>query len=154
MSVKAEISQAVAARLATITTANLYSVDVKKVLVDDIPMGIQMVDYELPAIFLLEGVDTPTTQQGCVNGQWNLILQLWHKDGVIDSVMQGFTRDVFKAIFANSAVAETNGAFRALHPKIVEFIPLRITPDLHMIEANRVVELSFNVHYRTRLYDL
>lgn len=153
MSLKADILASVKTRLTSISEANGYSLSPKEVYVDEIPMGIQLNEYQLPAILLMEGVDTPTTQHRRVDGLMNIIIQLWH-NRVGDVIMSNYVRDCFKAIYANSPTAEKEDEFRTIHPKVVEFIPLRITPDLNMIEANRVTELSFNIRYSSRLYDL
>ena len=152
-SIKGQILDALATRLTSITTANGYYTNVKKIYNDKIPMGIQLQKQQLPAIFLLEGPDILTTEFGCLKGSWDIRMQLWHNE-VGDTEMIAFARDVMKAIYANSPNASVLDAFRSLHPNIYEFVPLSISPDLHMIEANRVTELSFEVRYRTKLFDL
>jgi hypothetical protein len=151
-SVKAQIMQIVAERLKTITTANFYSTDVKEVYFDTIPMGIDLNDYQLPAIFLMDRMDNIVTNFQDAENTWEFALQLWHQK-VPDSTMYEFVRDVYKAIYAGSPTAETNGAFR-MHPYIVEFKPGTIVSDLQMIEANRVLDLTFTIKYRTKLYNL
>lgn len=153
VSIKGQISDAFAARLATITTANGYGTNVKKVYSDKIPMGIQLTKHAVPAIFVLDGPDQLDMQFGCMVGNWDFRLQLWHNE-VGDIVMIEFCRDVLKAIFADSPTAQRVDAFRALHTSITEVIPLSISPDLNMIDANRVTEISFIVRYRTKLFDL
>jgi hypothetical protein len=153
MSVHGDIQNALAARLATITAANGYATNVLNVYHDEIPMGLDLNDYQLPAIFLLSNLTQLTTQFPKVIGRWQVNLQLWHTK-VADSVMYDFVRDVYKAIYADSPTAQVNGSFRALHPKVVEVRPLSLATDLQMIEANRVFVLSFEVHYRTELFDM
>lgn len=156
-STKGQIMNAIAARLATVTADNGYSSDVKTVYADKIPMGIRLDPFQLPAIFLLDGPDTPTLEHQVYRGAWDIRLQLWDvggKEGVGDVSMMEFVRNVYKAIYAGSPVAERHDAFRSLHKAIHEFIPQGISPDLNMIDANRVIELSFNVQYRTRLWDM
>ncbi len=153
MSLKANIMTAFSNRLTNVTTVNGYSTNVRKVYFDKIPMGIQLGIQHLPCIFLLDGPDNPTFQQSCVIGQWDFRLQLWHND-VSDSIMQGFVRDVYKVIYANSPTAEVWDQFRSIHESVYEVIPLSISPDLNMIEANRVTELSFLLRYRTKLYNM
>ncbi len=111
MSLRGDILAAFAARLATVTADNGYTTTVKKVYYDDVPMGLDLQEYELPA-------------------------------------------DIFKGIYAIHPTAPTNGAFRAIHPRIVEVVPAGILGDLNMIETNRVYEVSFLVRYRTELFDL
>jgi hypothetical protein len=153
VSIKGQILEAFANRLTLITTANGYQTNVRKVYSDKIPMGIQLSKQQLPAIFLLEGPDAIELEHGCLKGNWDLRLQLWHNE-VGDVSMIEFARDALKVIYANSAMAQRVDAFRALHSSITEVIPLSISPDLNMIEANRVTELAFTVRYRTKLYDL
>ena len=153
MSTKAEILAALAFRLEGIKIVNGYGTDVKKVYVDDIPMGTQLNEYELPAILLLDKDDSLSTEQSKLVGQWRVTLQLWNV-ATSDSVMLAFVRDVYKAIFAGSAVAQQTGAFRSLNPKIVEVKPVSIASDLHMIEANRIYEVTFLVHYRADLWNI
>jgi hypothetical protein len=116
-------------------------------------MGIQLNKQSLPSIFVLEVPDSIDMQFGCMVGNWDFRLQLWHNE-VGDVQMVEFSRDVLKSIFANSPTAQRVDAFRGLHPNITEVIPLSISPDLNMIEANRVTEISFVVRYRTKLFDL
>ena len=152
-SLKGRILDAFATRLAKITTANGYDTNVINVYSNEIPMGIQMNDYELPAIFLLDGPDNFITEHQKLVGAWDLRLQLWH-NRVSDKTMMDFVRDVFKVIYADSPTAQRQDMFRGFVPEIHEVIPLSNSPDLNMIEANRVTELSFLVKYRTPLYDL
>lgn len=151
--IRAEIFTAIATRLATIKTINGYGTDVKKVYFDEIPMGIQLNTYQLPAIFLLDRQDPLETQHSQLVGRWDIDIQLWNLR-VGDIKMMQFVRDVYKAIYADSATAQREDQFRSLHPQIVEVKPLWIRGDLNMIQSNRVTELSFTIHYRTRLYNM
>lgn len=153
VSVRGQILEAVKARLETITLANGYLTGVQKVYFDKIPMGLDLAAYHLPAIFLIDGPDSLEFEHACVKGNWDLRLQLWHNE-VGDIDMIHFVRDVLKALYADSAVATVNDKFRSLHPSIVELIPATISPDLHMIDANRVSELTFIVRYRTKLFSM
>jgi len=153
MSLKGEILAAFAARLGTVTAANGYGTNVKLVVYDDVPMGLDLQDHELPAVLILDRDDVPVMEHHKLKGEWQLKCQLWSAR-VTDSVMLDFVRDVFKAIFANHPTTQTNGAFRAIHSRIVEIVPASIAGDLNMIESNRVYEVSFLVRYRTELFDL
>ena len=116
-SIKGQISQALSSRLASITTANGYLTNVKKIYSDKIPMGIQLNKQQLPAIFVLDGADLIDMQMGVVAGNWDFRLQLWHAE-VGDIAMNEFSRDVFKSIYADSASASRVDAFRGLHQNI------------------------------------
>lgn len=154
MSTKGDILQAIKTRLQTITQANGYSTDVVQVYADKIPMGIQLQAHEVPCIFVLDGPDDYTGKHDCMNVDWNVRMQLWHAGDLPDSTMIEFARNVLKAIYANHPSANVIDAFRALHPKVYEVVPLQNSPDLNMIEANRVTELSFIFRYRTSVNDL
>lgn len=154
MSTRAQIMTAFATRLAKVTTANGYSTNVRKVFFDKIPMGLQMQDYELPAIFLLDKFDNLQLQIDRVEGRWEFALQLWHTGKQTDATMHEFVADIMKTIYADSPTIQTHGAFRAIHNQIVEVIPLSVTGDLQMIDANRIYELRFVIVYRTKLYTM
>lgn len=153
-SIKGAIFQAIANRLTNLTAANGYSTNVKQVYWDKIPMGLQLSVQQLPCIFLLDGPDPVDMKFKCLEGNWDIRLQLWHNGKIGDLEMLQFSRDVFKVIYANSPTAEVDDQFRTLHSRIVEIVPLSISPDLNMIDGNRVAELAFTVRYRTKLFDL
>lgn len=152
-SVKGLITTALRDRLTTITTANGYATNVQNVFFDKIPMGLNLQQHELPAIILIQGVDNQRTEIGCVIGDWEIELQLWHCEGVSDCEMNDFERDVYKAIYANSATKKTSQAYK-IHPSLVDISPSRVVPDLNMIDSNRVSMLFFNLEYRTPLYNM
>jgi len=160
MGIRCEISTNFAQRLETISTASGYTTDVKKVYYgadgEKIPMGLNLRSDQLPAIFVIQGVDNTSDRElgGCVNGNWEHELQLWHCGDASDCDMNDFETDVYKAIYANSATAKTDSNSRAIHPKIVRVNPDRIVPDLNMIEAARVSCLFFRIEYKARLFDL
>jgi len=143
-----------ASRLATVTASNGYSTDVKKVYYDQIPMGIDLPKYDLPTIFQLNRVESNSMQQKCYNGMWEFDLQLWEHGSVGDIEMAEFVRSVYKALYANSPTAQREDQFRSIHSTITELVPLPISADLNMIEANRITVVTFRVHYRTKLYNL
>lgn len=153
MSIHGDIQNNLAARLATITTANGYGTNVVAVYHDEIPMGMELNDYQVPAIFLLDNITPIQTQFPKAVARWQFSLQLWHNK-VADSVMWDFVRDVYKAIYANHPTATVNGAFRSIHERVVEIKPLSIASDLQMIEANRVYVATFELQYRTELFDM
>jgi len=154
MSTRSEIMQAIADRLVTITSANGYDLNLKKVYYDKIPMGIQLLSHQLPCLFLLSDSDNPKMQNSCVIGDWTIRIQIWAEGKASDFQMDDYVRDVFKCIYANSSTAQVNDQFRSLHSKLVRIEPLSIDPDLNMIEANRVYELTFKIEYRTNLFSL
>ena len=153
MSIRGDIFEAIAQRLETITAANGYSTDVKKVYYDQIPMGLELNEYQLPVIFFLDRADILTTRFPVVEGTWELDLQLWHSGDEGDLTMGQFVADIFSAVYANSPTAQVKDQFR-MHPAIVEIKPSSIATDLNMIEANRVFEVSFSVKYRTPIYNM
>lgn len=165
-STRGDIKNAIDAQLRTITTAAGYQTNVQKVYSDEgenndkIPMGLQLDDFEKPAILALSGEDKFGIAQpgkglvhGCVYGNLILELQLWHNE-VTDSVMFAFVRDIFKCLYAGTATGTVRNFFKSLHPKIYDLKPLTIEPDLNMIEANRCFTVFFVVKYSTQLWDL
>jgi hypothetical protein len=152
-SLKAQISNAVAAKLAEITTANGYGTNVQAIYYDKIPMGMQLEPHELPAILMLAGDDNPKMKNQCWFGSWEIYLQLINGD-VDDSAMDQFVRDVFKNIYAGDATSQRNTAFKSLHPSIYNIEPISIEPDLNMIDANRCYVVGLLIQYTTKLYDL
>lgn len=152
MSTRGDILAALAARLAKITTANGYATNVKKVYYDEIPMGLELAEHELPAIFCLDRDDVPQLEHGVFKGNWQVKLQLWHNPNP-DSTMLDFVRDVFKVIYSDHPASQVRNMFK-VHPRVVEITPSAIASDLNMIEANRVYEVGFIVQYRTELFNL
>jgi len=148
---RSEILNAIAARLATITTANGYSLNVKKVYYDDIPLGIELADHEIPAILLLDKECRTEHEYQEVDCQWLFELQLIHGQ-VPDSTMLDFTRQVLKALYANSPTLETTSALR-LHPAVYDMQIEGAFGDLHTIEANRFAILDIIVFCRLRPWD-
>lgn len=154
MSTKGDILQAIATRLEKLKSSNGYSLDVKKVYYDKIPMGLDLNSYQLPVLFILEGQDQITMQHKCVIGNWNVRLQLWANVDVGDLTMNNYIRDVFKCLYADSFDAQREDAFRGLHTSLVQITPLSIDSDLNMIKANRIYEVNLSVEYRSKLFSL
>ena len=153
MSMRGDMLDAFANRVATVTAANGYSTDVKKVYADKIRMGLILNPYQLPAVFIFDVQDTIQLIHGQMLGSWEFDIQLWHNK-VGDVEMANYVRDVMKSIFANSPTATRVDAFRAIHPQIVEAKPLSIASDLNMIDANRISEIRFMLSYRTTLFNM
>ncbi len=158
MSTKNDIQQGLADRLKTITTANGYTTNVAKVLHSDIPMGLDLEQYNLPAVLVIAGNDVPVMKTQCYFGFWEFELQLWHNE-VTDAVMDQYVRDVAKGIWANSPTAKRNDGFRGpspggIHESVYNVLPLEIEPDLNMIEANRCYMFHIQLQFETKLYNL
>lgn len=152
-STREAINEAVITRLKKVTAANGYDTDVQAVFGDEIPMGLDLDEFELPAILVITGDDVAEMKHKCRHGRWFFELQLWHND-VADATMDRFLRDVYKCLYADSPTAERDTAFRGMHPAIYDLQPLPIDPDLGMIEANRCYVANFEVHYQTKLWNL
>ncbi len=140
-------------RLESIKNSNGYETDLQKVFSDEIPMGLALDDFQMPAIFVIGGDDITEMKHQCRHGHWKMELQLWHND-VSDATMQRFVRDVYKAIFANSPTATINNAFRTIDPSLYDVDGGVIRSDLNMIEANRCYWITMTLHYSSKLYDL
>lgn len=162
-----EIKKAIDAKLRTIQTAAGYQTNVAKVFADSadddkVPMGLDLDESEVPSIISYAGDDSfgpgkggggTGLVHGCVFGNFELELQLWHAE-VSDSEMHAFVRDVFKALFAGTASGTVRNAFRSLHPKLYDLRPLKIEHDLNMIDGNRCFIIDLIAQYQTELYDL
>jgi len=97
---RSDIQAALAAKLATITTANGYATNVNTVYSDIIPMGLDLAEFEMPAIFLLAGPDEIKREMRCLRNQWTFEIQAWDEVEKADSVMDAFIADISKAMFA------------------------------------------------------
>lgn len=151
-SLRANILTALADRLAKIRTSNGYPQDVRKIYVDEIPMGIQLSPQQLPAIFVLDDQDLARHEHQSLDFSWKIELQLV-LGKVKDSVVHELVRSVGKCLYADSPTAENNFGFR-FHPAVTWIELLAISGDLNMIEANRLCSVELVVHYRARPYDL
>lgn len=150
---KAEIQTALVDRLKTIKTNVGYAHSIVAVYEDEAPLGLSLAEFEVPAIIVMSGDDDPKMEQQCLKGSWHFELQIWNKK-VTDEIMLEIVRDVYKAIFANSATAKNNKGVRSLHSAVNGITPLPIMSDLNMIEANRCYVVNIAVQYTTELWDL
>lgn len=152
-SIRAQILENMATRLDTIKQANGYGLDVYQVFYDEIPMGIQIQDDFLPAIVLIDSIESMRMEQNNAIGTWELELQLW-QTRVGDLEMNEYVRNVIKCIFANSPTAESVQGVRQLHPNVRQVRVISITPDLNLIEANRVYSVTLQVEYKAKIFNL
>jgi len=154
---KTQIQQGLVDRLKTIQNVNGYDLTVEKVYFDQIPMGMDLADFELPAILCIAGQDKPEQSHGCMRGNWSFELQLIHGDQP-DSVMDDFVRAVLKAVYANSPTAQVNTAFRGpppngIHASVYDVNLKDLWTDLNMIEANRMYGVVLGIRYETKLWN-
>lgn len=153
--IKCQITDAICNRLKSITTANGYCTDVKKVYFDKIPMGLTMQAHQLPAILYINVSTRSTTELGgCRETICSVQLQLWHCDGTSDCTMNEFENDIMAAIYANSPTLATNSAYRSLHPSLVSIDHDSTEFDLYMLDANRVSCVNMLIKYRSPLFRL
>lgn len=155
---KEEIQIGLIARLEKLTSANGYDTDVQNVFVEEIPMGLDLDEHQVPAILVVSGVDTLERSHQWVKGSWEFEFQLWHNE-VTDAIMQRFVRDVAKVIFADSPTAVRNEAWRGaqpigIHESVYNVWQQEIIPDLNMLEANRCYICDYLIQYQTRPHDL
>lgn len=146
MSVKTQIQTDLKARLETIKTANGYPITVYNVYNDAIPLAMDLQEFEVPAILILNGKDTPKHEHQWIRGQWLIHLQLIHKKAASDEQMAIFKNSIYRAIYANSPTIERNGEFRKIGASTQWHIVLE-DPDLNMIDVNRMTEIVFEVQY-------
>lgn len=141
-------------RLKTITTANGYRTNVAKVFSDEIPMGLSLDAFEIPAILVITGLSDIKYQQGWVIVKTLFELQLINNSTVGDSVMNNFAGDVARAIHANSPVVKRNDAFREFNGKPTSFRMIEIDTDLNMIEENRFYCMTWECEFHAHPTDL
>lgn len=151
---KEQIQNSLAARLLTITTANGYDTNISKVFNNEIPMGMDLEQSEVPAILVIAGRDIPKHEHQWLKGNWEIELQLVHNAEETDATMHRFVRDVNRAIYANSPTAIRRDAWREFDGKPSGWWIDDIVPDLFMIDANRCSVLNYIVSYHTDVLDL
>lgn len=151
---KARIQQSLVTRLKTITNANGYDTDVKNVFSDEIPMGLDLDSYELPAVLVIAGPDKPKHEHQCIKGRWQIEVQLIHLPDVSDTVMLNFVRDVNKAVYANSPTVHRNDAWRTFDGQPTAIWILDLDTDLNMIDGNRFAGVTYLVEYHSTPTDL
>jgi hypothetical protein len=150
----AQIQQSLVDRLKTITTANGYRTNVLNVYADEIPMGISLESYEVPAILVITGKSIYKYQTQCVYVTTLFELQLIHRDTANDTDMNNFVGDVSRAIHANSPTLIKNDAFRTFAGKPTSFRMLETDTDLNMIDANRFYCVTWEAEYHAHPTDL
>lgn len=153
-SIRSEVGLGLKARLETITTANLYPIGVKKVFYDKIPLGLELLPEDLPALFLLDDGASMQHLHGLIEVARAFRVQIVDNEDATDDRMNELIRLVSKAIWANSPTAQVQDAFRSIHERIYQVEMDADETDLHMIEGNRIASVQMIVHYRTRPYDL
>ena len=151
---KALIQASLRDRIATVTSANGYDTDIQKVFMDEIPMGLDLDLYELPAALVISGKDTLTHQQGWLVGKWVIEVQLIHNGTVGDTIMNNAARDIAKAVYANSPTVRRADAWRVFEGQPTAVWIREIQPDLNMIDANRFICSTYEVEYHTHPTDL
>ena len=149
---KKEFLDNLVTRLQSVTETNGYGVTVRKVYADDIPMAIDLERFNLPAILVLDSEDKIIREHQILKGRWQIELQLV-ADEENDSYMNKFVRAVMKAIFAGNPTANKNDSFKELSCRVYDMECASVIPDLNMIEANRLYQMIFLVHYHARNYD-
>lgn len=151
---KEKIQNSLITRLQKITNANGYDTNVLNVFGDEIPMGLDLDEFQLPAILVLNGRDILKHQQGWLLGTWTMELQLIHLPSQTDNTMKRFVRDVNKVIFADDPLSKRRDAWRSFGGSPTEWRNILIEPDVNMIEANRFHIMVYEVSYHTDVTDL
>jgi hypothetical protein len=149
VSKKGDIFTSLATAIATVTTANGYDTNIIKVFADQIPMGLDLDDYELPAVLVIAGPDKIKHEHQCIRGAWFIDLQLIHRADATSQDMLNFCRDINKAIYANSPTATRTDAWRIWNGKPFNVLTVNIEPDLNLIEGNRFAIMTHLIEYHT-----
>lgn len=151
-SLTGDVVGALATRLRTITLANNYPVELKKVFDGRMPMSMDLQKHEMPAVLIFLGPNEFKREQGMVNNFLKVNLEIVAPQ-VADDLMHQYVRMLGKCIFANSPTGKTNSDFR-FHPSVVECWIESVNTDFNMIEGNRIWEVVLMIHYRSRFTDL
>ncbi len=150
---RAAIQDALVGRLESITAANGYDVTVQQVYADKIPMGLELEDFNMPAVFVLDEGAAYEHDFKMMKVARSFRLQLVMREDATDSDVGDVLRAIAKSIWANHATAEVMDAFR-FHELVYWVEMTEDETDLHMIESNRIATAKMIVHYRTKPYDL
>ena len=156
---KEQILEGFIAKLQKITSANGYDTNVNKVYADEIPMGLDLDEQELPAIFVIGIDDKFTHKNGWKYCEWLIELQLVH-NRVDDATMHRFVRDVARVLYYdNSLGSGVPNSWRGpqplgIHESVYLIEDLNIEEDLNLIEANRCFVYNWVIKYQTRPGDL
>lgn len=153
MTLRTDIKQAFYDRLAAVTTANGWPIQIASIFADKIPLGLELTPEDLPAVFILDDGATFSHLHGVVDVALALRVQIVETEEQPDSRMDALLRTVAKAIWANSPSAEVMDGFR-FHSRVYQVEMDSDETDLHMIDGNRIATTRMIVHYRTRPYDL
>lgn len=150
--IRSQVGLAFKARLEKVTEDNGYDHTIKAVYYDKIPMGLELLDHQLPALFLLDEGANHTHEHQTMDIAVSYRIQLVHGQ-VTDQVLQEIQRAIARVIFADSPVIDRTDQYR-IHTRVYQIEMVDDETDLHMIEANRIATMRFIVHYRTKPYDL
>lgn len=153
-STRDRILQAICDRLKTMTAANFYELDVKRVFYDQIPLGMQLEAHEMPAVLMLDAGAEYQHEHQKLNVALKVRLHLILEEGSTDKSVNFFIRQIGKAVWANHPAAEVTDQFRSIDPRIYQIVWDLDETDLNMIPANRIATAQMIVHYRTAPYDL
>jgi len=150
----AQLLESFVDRLKTVTTANGYNTNVIKVFNDEIPMGLDLEEYELPAILVIAGKTKYTRETQWLVCDWFIELQLIHRHDVPDRTMENYVADIAKAIAANSPTIRRNDSWRVFNGKPTEVYLTEKDTDLNMIEGNRFYMMTYVISYHAHPTDL
>ena len=157
MTISGDITDALAARLATIKQTAGYALDITQVFHplnsgEFQPMGMDLQDHQMPAIILYQGpvkVD-PQHHLNTMHGLYYLeLIRPW----VPDKQMWDMVAAVGKAVWGGSVSATENTNFR-FHPNVVEPQMQDIVPDFGMLQGHRIWVVVLAVSYRVRYTNL
>lgn len=134
--------EALATRLRTLTLANGYDHDMKRVITDSSEMGINLPETDLPTVEIVNDI-TPYEHMASSSywAEQHVILFIVAPKSWTDGQMEDLLADIKKCLYGGSASASGNtgitldGAVQSIHL-------VQSAGDLNLIEANRTYVLK------------
>jgi hypothetical protein len=140
---KADIADAIKARIALVTIANGYSRDVKTVEFDKVKVNIQdYSDYQLPAVQIIDLSALYTHEMTRSKTSWALAVEICLRSTTSGTVNQkdlwNLQEDVVRSIMA----VPNPGIPTVQHVRLLDAVT-----DLHMLEPNYIATIGLEVLY-------
>jgi len=141
---KAQIAQAVVARIQTVTKANGYTQDIKTVRFDRVRLNLaDYSDYELPAVQIIDATKLFKLEMSRSKSAWFLAIELVMRTteniGVVDQqALWDLEENVMRAIMATPQLGLSF---------VVQMTPVDSATDLHLQEPNYIATLGLEITY-------
>lgn len=142
-----KIQTALVERLKTITTANGYESNIEKVYSDEIPMGLSLEEFELPALLVIAGEMGFKHQNKCLFVVSDFEIQIIAHPAKPDSYLWQIMKDISLAIYNDGPVGNRSDAWRTFDGKPTAVWLKHNLTDLNMIAGNRMYCFTIVIEY-------